>query len=84
KTASTGNTSVVYSNTEHPNIDETTKAYIDNACKTLSSAIISTIKTYIDQSIAIQIELINKLNERLDFFNQQQKPDPKAAQHSKT
>ncbi|CAG8610757.1 8442_t:CDS:2 [Racocetra fulgida] len=40
-----------------------------------SNAIISTIKAYIDQSMAAQMDLINKMNERLDLFNQQQNSD---------
>ncbi|KAF0493109.1 hypothetical protein F8M41_021437 [Gigaspora margarita] len=50
-------------------IDFNTRAYIDS----LANAIINSIKSYINQNISIQINIISKLNERLDaYMNQQQ------------
>ncbi|CAG8458972.1 22447_t:CDS:2 [Cetraspora pellucida] len=60
------------------NIDENTKAYIDAACQASSNAIICNIKSYIDQTMATQTNLINKLNNRLDTYlnNQQAQKTP--------
>ncbi|RIB11592.1 hypothetical protein C2G38_2042541 [Gigaspora rosea] len=47
-------------------IDPNTKVYIDEACRASSNEIINTLKAYIAQSTATQMDLIRKLNERLD------------------
>ncbi|CAG8773441.1 19613_t:CDS:2, partial [Gigaspora rosea] len=52
-------------------IDPNIKAYIDEACQGSTNAIISSLKAYIDQSTAIQMDLIKKLNERLDSGSNQ-------------
>ncbi|CAG8536617.1 3569_t:CDS:2 [Scutellospora calospora] len=46
-------------------IDPNVKAYINAACQVSSNAIISTIKSYIDQTTATQMDMINKLNDQL-------------------
>ncbi|CAG8779813.1 27396_t:CDS:1, partial [Racocetra persica] len=59
------------------NIDVNTKAYIDTACQASSNAIICIIKSYIDQMTTIQMDLISKMNKRLDIFiTQQQNQNP--------
>ncbi|CAG8836350.1 13712_t:CDS:2, partial [Gigaspora margarita] len=53
-------------------IDFNTRAYIDSS----ANAIVNSIKSYIDQNISIQMNMISKLNERLDIYmNQQQIQD---------
>ncbi|KAF0554712.1 hypothetical protein F8M41_018854 [Gigaspora margarita] len=53
-------------------IDFNTRAYIDS----LANAIVDSIKSYIDQNISIQMNMISKLNEHLDvYMNQQQTQD---------
>ncbi|CAG8599895.1 19348_t:CDS:1 [Gigaspora rosea] len=54
-------------------IDLNTKVYIDEACRASTNEIINSIKAYINQSTSNHMNLIKKLNERLDAcVNQQQ------------
>ncbi|CAG8706030.1 26295_t:CDS:1 [Racocetra persica] len=66
------------------NIDANTKAYIDAACQASSNAIICTIKSYINQTTTTQMDLISKMNKRLDtFITQQQKQNPNSTKTGK-
>ncbi|RIB26426.1 hypothetical protein C2G38_2138292 [Gigaspora rosea] len=53
-------------------IDVNTKAYIDAPCQASANSIIDSIKSYIDQSMGLQFNMISKLNKRLDDYVNQQ------------